>query len=84
MEAADIVRFASRDWDRLARQKAEYWASLKAREGYGEGLLIADEFRRHALRLHPGWPSEQDRQEDLESHIRVAAALRSVHAVRRP
>src|SRR5512140_2676952 len=54
---------------------------MKAREGAGEGLLIADELRRHAQRLHPDWPSDEDRQEDLETHIRVSAALRSVQAV---
>lgn len=84
MEASDLARFAQRDWSVLAELKADYWVSMKAREGAGEGLLIADELRRHALRLHPDWPSEEDRQEDLETHIRVGAALRSVQAVRRP
>ena len=83
MDDADLVRFARRDWSVLAELKADYWASMKTRQGAGEGLLIADELRRHAQRLHPDWPSEEDRREDLETHIRVSAALRSVHAVRR-
>lgn len=83
MDASDLARFAQRDWSALAELKADYWASMKAREGAGEGLLIADELRRHAQRLHPDWPSDEDRQEDLEVHIRVSAALRSVQAVRR-
>jgi len=84
MDASDLVRFAQRDWSALAELKADYWVSMKAREGAGEGLLIADELRRHALRQHPDWPSAGDRREDLETHIRVSAALRSVQAVRRP
>jgi len=84
VDASDLARFAQRDWSALAELKADYWASMKAREGAGEGLLIADELRRHAQRLHPDWPSEEDRREDLDTHIRVSAALRSVQAVRRP
>ena len=84
MEASDIARFARRDWSVLAELKADYWASMKARQGAGGGLLIADELRQHAQRVHPDWPSEEDRREDLETHIRVGAALRSVQAVRRP
>src|ERR1017187_3932977 len=57
---------------------------MKVRQGAGEGLLIADELRRHAQRLHPDWPSEEDRREDLETHIRVSAALRSVQARKGP
>ncbi|HEX2798474.1 MAG TPA: hypothetical protein VHQ44_02275 [Thermoanaerobaculia bacterium] len=83
MEASDIARFARRDWSVLAELKADYWASMKARQGAGGGLLIADELRQHAQRVHPDWPFEEDRREDLETHIRVGAALRSVHAVRR-
>lgn len=78
MDASDLIRFAQRDWSALAELKADYWVSLKAREGAGEGLLIADELRRHARRQHPDWPSEEDRRKDLETHIRVSAALRSV------
>lgn len=83
VEASDIVRFARRDWNALAGLKADHWATLKARRGPDAGLLIADELRRHARETRPDWPSEQDRQDDLEVHIRVSAALRSVHAGRR-
>jgi hypothetical protein len=83
VDASDLARFARRDWSLLAGLKADHWASMKSRHGAGESLLIADELRRHAQRLHPDWPSEEDRREDLETHIRVSAALRSVQAVRR-
>ena len=76
--AADIVAFARRDWGRLADLKAEYWARLRAEHGPGEAILIGDELRQHALRQHPAWPTEDDRRLDLETHIRVSAALRSV------
>lgn len=83
MDASDIARFAGRDWDVLAQLKADYWASLRAGEGAADGLLVADELRRYAQSLHPDWPSDEDRRADLETHVRVSAALRSVQAVGR-
>ena len=83
MEAADIVTFAHRDWGRLADLKAEYWARLRAEHGPGGAILIGDQLRRQALRQHPAWPTEDDRRLDLESHIRVSAAFRSVASTRR-
>lgn len=83
VDASDLARFAQRDWGALAELKADYWASMKARQGAGEGLLIADELRRHAQQQHPDWPSVEDRKDDLETHVRVSAALRSVHTARR-
>ena len=83
MEASDIVRFARRDWNALVGLKADHWASMKARRGADAGLLIADELRLHAQKVRPDWPSEQDRQDDLEVHVRVGAALRSIQVARR-
>jgi hypothetical protein len=55
---------------------------MKECRGADVGLLIADELRLHTRKVRPDWPSEQDRQHDLEVHIRVGAALRSVHVAR--
>ncbi len=76
MRAADLVTFARRDWARLTGLEAEYWSRFRAEHGPGETVLIGDELRRHALRQHPDWPTESERRLDLETHIRVSAALR--------
>jgi hypothetical protein len=39
-------------------------------------LRVADVLRDQAQLLDPTWPHEKDREEDLETHRRIAAALR--------
>ena len=33
VDTSDLARFAQRDWSALAELKADYWVSMKAREG---------------------------------------------------
>jgi hypothetical protein len=40
-------------------------------------LRIADEIRRQYMALHPEWPTEEERREDFETHVRVSRMLRS-------
>ena len=84
MEKADAVAFAGRDWARLANLKAEHWVRLRAERGPGEGILVGDALRRQALKQDPGWPGEDDRRRDLETHVRVSAALRRAGLARHP
>jgi hypothetical protein len=43
-----------------------------------ERIRIGEELRRKYQELHPEWPSAADREEDLQTHIRVSEMLRSV------
>lgn len=78
MNAADVIEFARRDWRAVADSKAAYWLELERELGAGEGVRIGDELRRYVQTQHPDWPSDQDRALDLETHVRVTAALQSV------
>lgn len=78
MKRADLKAFAERDWAAVADLKVAYWANLKTTSGPGLAIRVGDELRRHAIALHPRWPTAEDRREDLATHARVAAALRSV------
>jgi hypothetical protein len=40
-----------------------------------EGFRIAEELRRQALLLNPGWPTPDDRRLDFEAHLRLAELL---------
>jgi hypothetical protein len=77
-----IREFVSRDWEAVRENKDAYWGERIARLGPLEGLRIAEELRQQALRL-PGWPRADDRQEDLQSHVRLAALLRDAGSTRR-
>ncbi len=76
MTPEDIRHFAKRDWAAIAVAKNRRWASAK--QTPAADLMVADQLRHHAIRLHPGWPSAIDRAEDLQAHIRVSEALGAV------
>lgn len=71
-----IREFVGRDWARARLAKDAYWGERVARLGAAEGFRIADELRRQALFNDPGWPHPDQRDADLEAHIRVSALLR--------
>jgi hypothetical protein len=71
-----IRGYVSRDWNAVRASKDAYWAERIARLGPGEGLRIADELRRQALRQQPGWPRAEDRRADLMAHVRLSEILR--------
>lgn len=76
MRKEDIIAFAQRDWEAIAERKRRYWAENAMTAD--ERLHIADELRRHARELHPDWPTPEQREEDLATHVRVGEALRRV------
>ncbi|MEM9864500.1 MAG: hypothetical protein AAF938_23070 [Myxococcota bacterium] len=49
-----------------------------------EKLAMAETLYANAKALHPGWPSDDERWEDLQHHLRVKALLaRAAHVGRR-
>ena len=78
-----IREFVSRDWQAARESKDAYWGARIARLGAVEGLRIAEELRQQALQVS-GWPHADDREEDLRSHVRLAALLRNAATTRCP
>ena len=72
MRAADIRRFAGRDWKRLSAAKSGWWASRTAEER----LKAADSLRLHMQSVRPDWPSPAERQADLDAHVYLSRLLR--------
>lgn len=81
--ARGIRDYLSRDWESVREAKERYWADRIDRLGPGEALRVADELRRHVMLQVPGWPTAAERDEDLATHIRVAALLRRADRTRR-
>jgi hypothetical protein len=77
----DLVAYARRDWAAIEERKRAHWAAEKLTPE--ESLNIGDDLRCHVSALQPDWPSADDRQTDLATHIRVAESLRRVDASRR-
>lgn len=77
LRRTDLVAYLSRDWDRIEESKGAPWA----RRGGAtpeHALRLGDDLRRHARMLHPDRPDETERRDDLDCHVRVGRALRSV------
>lgn len=79
-----IREFVDRDWAAVRAAKDAFWGERIARRGAIEGLRIADELRRQALLQNPAWPTAEDREHDLQAHIRLAALFRRAAPARRP
>jgi hypothetical protein len=77
-DPAAILEFVRRDWASFERSEAEYWRAYRQEQGPGAGIAVADELRRHLARVRPEWPTERERREDHETHLRVIEALRRV------
>jgi hypothetical protein len=73
------MRVAGRDYDHVRASKTAYWRSLTP----AERIRLADELRRHALLLHPEWPTDEQRALDLECHIRLSERLERAAAARK-
>lgn len=71
---ADGLReYLARDWEAVRESKERYWSEeLSA----AERIRLAESLRPSAIATSRGWPSDADRDEDLESHVRLARALR--------
>ena len=80
LDPADLRAYAARDWDAPARlARAE-----RAAQPVEERVRIAIALYEAAKRTCPGWPTEQDRQEDLAHHLRLRSLLdRAAHVGRR-
>jgi hypothetical protein len=74
----DILAFARRNWAMLAESKSRYWLDRKRSLSAADLLAIGDQLRRHAMAIHPDWPTDAGRASDLPTHERVTEALPEV------
>lgn len=71
-EPAELRAFAARDWGRLdALDRAR-----RARMTVEERMRIAAALYAAARETRPGWPTREDRLEDLAHHCALRALLR--------
>jgi hypothetical protein len=81
MRKEDILEYVNRDWAAIERMKLRHWSTYS--QTPTEALMACGDLRNYALSLHPDWPTEKDRREDLANHIRVSESLGRVKLPRR-
>lgn len=75
ISASSIRTFLGRDWSGARDRKRAYWSERLERGSLAEALRVTDELRAWMQDRDPTWPSKEARDEDLETHRRVAATL---------
>ena len=80
MDAADLRRFARRDWDLIAQSKEDFWLAQKEALTPAESIAMAAELWRYARTIKPDWPNDEERAADLAAHVRLAELF--LHAAR--
>jgi hypothetical protein len=77
MDPLAVRSFMGRAYDVVAESKQGYWARRFRKEGAEATWRAGQALREHAHQVRPDWPSEEDRAEDLEHHIRLTRLLDS-------
>ncbi|MBL0219136.1 MAG: hypothetical protein IPQ07_35355 [Myxococcales bacterium] len=67
LDPASVRAYLARDWAQVRARKRAYWRARLERGGLVEALAITEQLRVGS--------TEQHREEDLETHRRVAKAL---------
>ena len=68
-----------RDWSAVRASKEAYWRTLTP----AERLRLSDDLRRHAMLLHPDWPTAEQRAADYEAHVRLSERLEHAASARK-
>jgi hypothetical protein len=75
IDPGSLRAFAERDWQRVARHKATYWAERRAQVGVAAAFVAAEALRAHMRALDPSWPDAAQRADDLAHHVACARLL---------
>ena len=80
MRREDLIAFARRDWASVASAKDRFWIEQKRRMTATEALQLAEALRSSVISRRGDWPSDDERRDDLETHVRVSESLRRARA----
>ena len=80
MRREDLIAFARRDWTSVASMKDRFWVEQKRQMTAAEALQLADSLRSSVVSRRGDWPSDDERRNDLETHVRVSESLRRARA----
>lgn len=68
--------FVRRDWGALAAAKERGWLEERERTGVEGAFQALSALIEHTRSLRPDWPSDEERQADLEMHMQLIDVLR--------
>ena len=77
-DPAALRAFRDRDWERVREAKEQFWADEHRRQGPLAGLALCSMLWDHIRAIHPSWPNDEQRAEDLAHHLELAEKLRRI------
>ena len=75
MDRDAIREFARRDWNATAASKIGYWAERFRKHGWRPAWDAADALLLDMRAIRSDYPSSDEREHDLSSHVRLREQL---------
>ena len=75
MTESSLVEYANRNWAKTAGQDRLHWAREYRRHGHAATWNASRSLWLHMKTVRRDWPSQADRQLDLENHLRLKNLL---------
>ena len=70
-----IQAYLDRPWGLLERIRDVTWGNEVRTRGPARAVTLSWHLREQLRQQHPGWPSEEDRRQDLADHVRLKETL---------
>ncbi|HEX3111321.1 MAG TPA: hypothetical protein VHU41_19620 [Thermoanaerobaculia bacterium] len=81
LEREDVLAYANRDWNAIAEHKRRAWSEIKPEMTATDALDVAGMLSEVVSAIQPSWPTDQQRLDDLATHIRVSEMLRRAQSI---
>lgn len=75
MNDQDIIEYANRNWSVKADADRAYWAAEYRRNGAVNILKASQALWLHMKSINPEWPTQRERDIDLDHHIALKQLL---------
>jgi hypothetical protein len=70
--------FLDEDCSDASQATDHFWRLYKRTRGVAAAFRLVDEVRQQYLAAHPDWPSAEEREEDMATHLRVIDVIRRI------
>jgi hypothetical protein len=75
-DGASARAFVRRDWGALTAAKDRSWLEERERTGVAGAFQTLSALIEHARSVRQDWPSEEEREADLDMHLRLLGVMR--------
>lgn len=70
-----VRAYLERPWGLLERTRDETWGDEIRARGPERAVALSWALREHLQAMNPEWPTDEDRRQDYEDHVRLRRLL---------